>query len=68
MSSFAGDESLSSLDREARALGDHVVILERGLLWGQVVKRYATRRVRSVEYRVVRGTKEAHQPATGLAA
>ena len=35
------------------------MVLEPGLLLGQVVKRYAQRRVVSVERRVVRGTEEA---------
>ena len=35
------------------------LVLERGLLLGQMVKRYARRRVVSVERRVIRGTDEA---------
>lgn len=35
------------------------LVIERGLLLGQVVKQYAKRRVVSVERRVVRGTPEA---------
>ena len=35
------------------------LVLEKGLLLGQVVKRYVQRRVVSVERRVVRGTAEA---------
>ena len=35
------------------------LVLEEGLLLGQVVKRYVKRRVASVEHRVVRGTEAA---------
>jgi transposase-like protein len=42
------------------------LVLEEGLLLGQMVKRYAQRRVVSVERRVVRGTE--HAIATVLAA
>ena len=35
------------------------LVRERGLLLGQMVKRYARRRVVSVERRVIRGTDEA---------
>jgi hypothetical protein len=35
------------------------LVLEQGLLLGQVVKRYVQRRVVSVERRVVRGTEAA---------
>jgi hypothetical protein len=42
------------------------LVLEQGLLLGQMVKRYARRRVVSVERRVIRGTEEAI--ATVLAA
>jgi transposase-like protein len=35
------------------------LVLEQGLLLGQMVKRYARRRVVSVERRVIRGTEEA---------
>ena len=42
------------------------LVLEAGLLLGQVVKRYVKRRVASVEHRVVRGTEAAI--ATVLAA
>jgi transposase-like protein len=35
------------------------LVLEQGLLLGQMVKRYARRRVVSIEHRVIRGTVEA---------
>jgi transposase-like protein len=35
------------------------LVLEKGWLWGQVIKRYVRRRVVSVERRVVRGTANA---------
>src|SRR5918999_2623220 len=41
------------------------LVLEEGLLLGQVVKRYVKRRVASVEHRVVRGTEAAITAALG---